>query len=532
MDRRAGWALAPLLACGVENPLFVLAPGEGGETTVVAASMASAASEASAASTAAGSGTEGSGEGGSMTGGASAISGTATGESATTCPEEQDICEPPPDPCGRGEGCTGAADWLVRSGDGAVQRSSDAALLVDGGVAMVGSFAGQLGEDGMVIIGPVDPAQGDGFLMRLDADGELLWLRQFGGGGLQWATTVAATPGGKIGVGGSFTGQIVLTEKKIDQPGSNPGFVGMFAADGALLWLSSFGAGTVVVNDLAATADGGLVVVGDFIGGLLLGADVHASADLDPFIARFDAAGQVLWSAAPHGDGPDGARGVAVGPDGSTTVTGYFQTALDLGGGALMSKGQTDVYVVRYGPGGEHLRSVGFGGPGQDFGLGAAISPTGRLALAGSHGEGLDLGDGPLPVMDGFNAFFAVFEPDGELVWVHGGVHVASLQMGVGIDALGRVVVAASPGSTEIDLGDGPMPATMGVNLAKYAADGALAWVHSLEKFVTLAGHGLDVDEEGRIAVSGSFAGTLMYPGVDTLNSAGELDVFAGRFQP
>ncbi len=531
MIRRAGWALAPLLACG-ENPLFVLGSGDGEETTVVSASTTSTTSTASTASTSpAGSGTEGSGEGGTMSSSSTGL-GTTAGESATTCSEGQDMCEPPPDPCGSGEGCTGAADWLVRSGNGAIQRGSDAALLVDGGVAVVGSFAGQLGENGMVIDGPFDPQQGDGYLMRLDADGELLWLRQFGGGGLQWVTAATGMPGAQVGVGGSFNGQLVLTEKKIEQPGSNPGFVGMFAADGTLAWMTSFGTGTVFVHDLAATADGGLVVVGDFVGGLALGADVYMTADVDPFVARFDVAGKVLWSAAPHGDGPDGARGVAVGPDGSTTVTGSFQTALDLGGGALMSKGMMDVYVARYDSGGEHLESVAFGGPGQDFGVAAAISPTGRLALAGSHGAGFDLGAGPLPASDGFNAFFAVFEPGGELAWVHGGVRISSLQIGVGIDALGRVVVAASPGSTEIDLGDGPMPATLGVYLAKYASDGALAWARPLEKFVTLFGHALDVDAEGRIAVSGSFSTTLTYPGVDPLNGAGEFDVFAGRFQP
>jgi len=350
---------------------------------------------------------------------------------------------------------------------------------------------------------------------------------------LQWATTVAGMSDARIGVGGSFGGELVIGDKKIAQPGGSTGFVGVFAADGALSWLVTFGTGTVAVHDLAATADGGLVVVGEFVGGLILGAEPYMSADLDPFVARFDANGQVVWSVAPHGDGPDGARGVAVGPDGSTTVTGHFRTALDLGGGALKTKGDTDVYVARYGPGGEYAASVGLGGPGQDLGLAAAIAPTGRLVIAGTHGADFDLGDGPYPAaMEGSNAFFAVFEPDGALAWAHGGVRVPSQNVGVGIDALGRVVVLVPAGNTEVDLGDGPLPPTPGAYLAKYAADGALAWAHSLAGAVALFGHGLDVDAGGRIAVSGSFANTLMYPAVDALQSAGEFDVFVGRFQP
>ena len=56
--------------------------------------------------------------------------------------------------------------------------------------------------------------------------------------------------------------------------------------------------------------------------------------------------------------------------------------------------------------------------------------------------------------------------------------------------------------------------------------------MHALDGTVELFGHGLDVDADGRIAVSGSFNPSLMYPDVDTINSAGEFDVFAGRFQP
>jgi hypothetical protein len=529
MNGRAGWALAPLLACTVENPGFLPTSGGAGGTTVVTSSASSGVT----------SGVTSGATSGTMSGSNSATSstteavGTTASASGTTCPEGQDGCEGPPDPCGRGEGCTGAADWLVRSGDGAIQRGSDAALLDDGGVVVVGSFAGQLGADALVIDAPFDPQQGDGYVLRYSPDGALLWLRGLGGTGLQWATTVAAMPGGSIAVGGNFSGQLVVADTMLMSIGNTTGFLGVFGANGSLQWLTSFGGGDVYVRDLAATPDGGVAVVGDYIGSLAVGQNEYVSTGLDPFIIHFDATGQPLWSMVANGDGADGARGVAIGPDGSTTVIGYFSVELNLGGAALASHGATDVFVARHSPGGKHIASGAFGGPGQDFGSAVAISPTGRMVFAGTHREGFDIGSGPLPVTgEGFNAFFGVFEPDGALVWAHGGVQVLSVDVAAGIDELGRVVVLAPAAPGEIDFGDGAMPSTPGAYLAKYATDGALAWVHSLQGGVAVFGHELDVDAQGRIAVSGSFNNTLMYPGVDSLNAAGEFDVFAGRFQP
>lgn len=535
MDRRAGWALAPLLACTVGNPLFVVSSGEGGATTGVSGSPTSGATSEATSRTTSGASAEGSGEGGTRTGTdcgtGSTTAATATGEGTTTCLEGQEGCGV--DPCARGEGCTGSADWLVGIGNGAIQRGSDAALLDDGGVAVVGSFAGQLGADGKMIEAVFDPLQGDGYLLRYSPDGELLWLRALGGPGLQWTTTAVALPGGKIGFGGNFSQQLVVGDVILAAMGNNSGFVGVFAADGGLLWVMAFGAGDVYVRDLAATADGGLVVVGDYVGGLPIGDNIYMSAGLDPFIARFDAGGQPVWSVAPSGNGPDGARGVAVGPDGAVAVTGYFSGALSLGGVSLGNQGGTDVFVARYGPDGKHLTSAAFGGPAADFGSAVAIGPTGRMVIAGTHGEGFDPGGGALPVAPGgFNAYTAVFEPEGALAWARGGVPVLGLELGAGIDELGRVVVLVPAGLGDIDLGDGAMPSTPGLYLAKYASDGALAWAHSLQGGVALFGHGLDVDVGGRVAVSGSFNNTLMYPAVDSLSSAGEFDVFAGRFKP
>ena len=60
---------------------------------------------------------------------------------------------------------------VARSGDAAIQRATDVAVLSDGSVVVVGEFTGELGTAPDVIVAPADPLAGDAFVLRLDPAG-------------------------------------------------------------------------------------------------------------------------------------------------------------------------------------------------------------------------------------------------------------------------------------------------------------------------------------------------------------------------
>ena len=98
-----------------------------------------------------------------------------------------------------------------------------------------------------------------------------------------------------------------------------------------------------------ATWNGGAVVTGvmtgkvDFGGGELMGAGGE-----DVFVASFDANGLHLWSRRFGDASEQTASGVAVTEGGGVIVAGTYSSKMDVGTGALLSAGLSDVFVVQY----------------------------------------------------------------------------------------------------------------------------------------------------------------------------------------
>src|SRR4051812_23261111 len=63
------------------------------------------------------------------------------------------------------------------------------------------------------------------------------------------------------------------------------------------------------------------------------------------------ATGKPVWQAAFGGLGIDVPKGIAVGPDGSSYVAGYFEGETDFGGtiGKKTSAGKSDVFLTKLG---------------------------------------------------------------------------------------------------------------------------------------------------------------------------------------
>ena len=107
----------------------------------------------------------------------------------------------------------------------------------------------------------------DAFVLALDSRGQPLWARQFGGPGEQVATAVDIGPDGEVYVVGAFDGPtdfgIVETEAT---PGIVEGFLVRLDEDGEPEWINEFGGSTsIVVNDVAFV-DVGVTVVGSYTG--------------------------------------------------------------------------------------------------------------------------------------------------------------------------------------------------------------------------------------------------------------------------
>ena len=207
--------------------------------------------------------------------------------------------------------------------------------------------------------------------VKYDPDGQELWTARYDSGETDVATAVGIGPDGSVYVAGSSDREGGLSE----------GYVLVkYSIAGAQLSVTPLGAGSGHAFDLSPTA---LAV--DAAGNVLVaGAAAGVQEHFDTLVLKLDAAGQEIAHARFSGPGlyqvfP---AAVAFGPDGSFVVAAT--------GGAEGVAGP-DLFVAKFDAAGQPLWSSRYGnlGDGADKAVGLFVGPQGNILVLGStrHGD-------------------------------------------------------------------------------------------------------------------------------------------------
>src|SRR5690606_14630153 len=206
-----------------------------------------------------------------------------------------------------------------------------------------------------------------------------------------------------------------------------------YAPDGVRLWARRMGAADAddVVEAVAVDRDGNAYVAGAFSGnatwqgGSRPDVALTSRGGLDGFLARYDAAGDLVWVEQVGGAGDDAARGVDVDPfpERQVLLAGGFEETATLGGGTtLTSVGGEDAFVARYTAEGELLWARRGGGP-EDGGAWAVSAgewnvPTKEgTYVVGTFGGLAGFGPFMLQSRGGSDAFVVGYDDGGAELW-------------------------------------------------------------------------------------------------------------------
>jgi hypothetical protein len=188
-----------------------------------------------------------------------------------------------------------------------------------------GAFAGETSAGGT-----------DAFVAKLDATGNVLWVRQLGSAATDLGTGVAVDALGNVAVTGFTEGAL---EGETNAGGADA-FVAVFDTAGTLLWTDQLGSpGDDRGQGVGFDASGALWVVGE-ASGALPGATALGFADA--FVARYTLAGTQEWVRQYGTAQNDVAYDVDFDACGSAYVAGY--TGGSFGG---TSAGGLDAFVMR-----------------------------------------------------------------------------------------------------------------------------------------------------------------------------------------
>ncbi len=283
-------------------------------------------------------------------------------------------------------------------------------------------------------------------------------------------------------------------------------------------WSKGFGGlNNQSVYDLAVDASSNVIVGGTFVGTTDFGggAFVSTAGGNDAWIAKYDAAGNHLWSKKFGDQTLQLINGVAIDPNGNALLLGTMEGSADFGGGALFSLGGNDVFVAKLSPAGNHLWSKSFGGPAGQSAVAVATDASGNMIFTGTGGGTFDFGLGNIP---GTGEIFVVkLDAAGNTLWAKrfGVPGKGQIAWTVKTDALGNIVIGGQFDGS-LDFGGGALVSMGGEDIfvAKLSPGGDHLWsksfgsVLSSQRCASVA-----IDAAGNIVLTGQFLGTINFGG-------------------
>ena len=267
----------------------------------------------------------------------------------------------------------GVRTWAVQFGSADYDYVADVGVDANGDVFVLGRTDGTLPGSPVVNLGGSDL-----FLVKLDANGAIVWTRMFGSAGDEFPEGLAITSTGDVYVTGFTDG--VLTGVSA---GGQDYFLGRYDTDGNLVMITQRGsAGNDRAKAVAVGPSDNPYVVGDTDGDL----EGVQAGNADIFVAKYDPAGTELWIDQRGTTDLDLGAGVAVNDHHEVFVVG--STALGLDGN--VSAGAMDVVLIRYGTGGAWQYTVQRGSSSTDTAAGVALTANGAPIVAGNTSGTLD----------------------------------------------------------------------------------------------------------------------------------------------
>jgi hypothetical protein len=402
----------------------------------------------------------------------------------------------------------GAHRWSRSIGGLGVELAQDVAVDVQGRVAVGGYFEGSVdfgdGAKG-------EAKKIDAFVSTYAADGKLLWSTFFGGEGEDAVHGVAIDAAGNTVIVGLFSGTMMVGEQKLEAKGSDDAFIAKLDPQGAPLWARALGGGdSDAAHDLAVDTDGSIYVTGSFKGDMPVDekTTLHSKGNEEAFLLELGPDGSVVWIQAYGHRNRDLGQRVAVDSAGNVILLAEFTEEVSFGGPPLVSEGNRDLALVKLTSRGEHIWSKRFGSPFNELGLGLAVDPAGHIAITGSFDNEITFGGEKLLSAGESDIFVARFGPDGAPLWsMRFGAGREDIGAGIAADRYGNLALTGWFWN-EIDFGGGAVKAE-GMNkdgfLLKLSADGKHLWSRRFGAKDHDQGRGIAMSAEGDIALIGLF---------------------------
>jgi mRNA-degrading endonuclease HigB of HigAB toxin-antitoxin module len=426
--------------------------------------------------------------------------------------------------------------WAKQSGGTGDEYGQSIAVDGSGNSYVTGNFSGSAAFGSTTL---TSTGNSDAFVAKYDAAGNELWdLNPVGFSADDFGRSVATDAAGNSYVTGSFQGKITFGNTTLTSSGFSENqdfFIAKYNAAGNVLWAKqAVGTDYKYGNGIAVDGSGNSYVTGNFYGSATFGSTTLTSGTGidDAFIAKYDAAGNVIWAKQTVGTDYEYGNGIAVDASGNSYVTGYFYGSAIFGSTTLNSSGNNDVFVAKYDAMGNAIWARNAGGTNtRAYGFGIALDSSGNSHVTGFFIGSATFGNTTLTSSGNYDIFVAKYDAAGNPLWAKkAGSSNEDRGYGIAVDGSGNAYVT---GSFQNTITFGSTILTSGgfgdVFVAKFDAAGNALWARKAGGASGDYANGIALDGSGNSYVTGYFYGSAAF-GSTTLTSSGSYDVFIAKY--
>lgn len=205
----------------------------------------------------------------------------------------------------------------------------------------------------------------DAWIVKLDSSGNIQWQHHFGGTSEDSVSSVVETPQGFLMVGYTYSSDENIPANK----GATDAFAVFYDQQGNLQWVKNYGGARYDYAASVVADDNGFIVAGhsSSVDGDLLNANYHLNGSgvlySDYWVFKIDFSGNMIWSKYYGGPAEDFANSVAKTADGGCIVAGYVQSK---GGDITLDNIHAGFWVVKLDTNGNMQWQKSYGGNNQD----------------------------------------------------------------------------------------------------------------------------------------------------------------------
>ncbi|MCK9425812.1 MAG: SBBP repeat-containing protein [Ignavibacteriaceae bacterium] len=319
----------------------------------------------------------------------------------------------------------------------------------------------------------------------------------------------------------NFGNGIVLSAPGLTGTGNCEFFLTKFDKLGNAIW-SKKGGGSLTDRGYGVVIDntGNLVVAGHYFGMATFDTVTRTSAgNLDAFIAKYDTSGNILWFREGRDVSQSSVRGLAYDNNGNTVITGYYGSStaptVTFDNIVLTTKGERDIYIVKYNSDGVIQWGVSAGGvkTGEE-GKAVVCDANGNIYVTGMFADTASFGNITLIGNGSNDIFVAKYNAQGQIQWAKSaGGPKADVGYAIDVDINGNLYVGgsfdslATFGSTLVYANGDTLTDAF---VALFDTDGNFKWVK------TFGGENSDncskllTDTEGNCYAFGNFRSTAL----------------------